>query len=261
MRRLLLLVLLSLAGLWSVAAATPPPPPERARVPVLLELFTSEGCSSCPPADRVLARLAKDQPIPGVEVLALSEHVDYWNRLGWSDPYSAALFSERQEAYAPNISGGRVYTPQAVVDGLLNLVGGDETGLRRAMAAVADRPHGKLLLTLREPAQPAAGAAISLAVEASALPGDGELLVAVVEDDLISQVTAGENEGRVLPHAAVVRTLQRLGRTSNGAAREQVTLPLDKSWRRGALRVVAFVQERGQPVLASGGLSLGAVAK
>ena len=250
-------IVVSFAALAAVAAPAPAAP----RVPVLLELFTSEGCSSCPPADLVLARFAAEQPVPGVEVLALSEHVDYWNRLGWADPYSSAQSSERQEAYAPHVSGGRVYTPQAVVDGAFNLVGSDETGLRRALAAASERPRGTLQLRIKEGprdgAVPATTAGpLVLSIEARSLPGDGELLLAVVEDGLVSLVTAGENGGRTLPHAAVVRSLRRLGRTSGGAAREEVTLALDVAWRRAGLRAVAFVQEPGRPVLAAGGASL-----
>src|SRR2546428_12779716 len=105
---------------------------------VLVELFTSEGCSSCPPADAVLARLHREQPVPSVQLIVLSEHVDYWNSLGWKDPFSAAVFSDRQGRY-----GGHIYTPQAVVDGRADLLGSDERGLVRAVTAAgrgAPRP-------------------------------------------------------------------------------------------------------------------------
>ena len=101
-----------------------------AALPILVELFTSEGCSSCPPADKVLAQLHERQPLPGVPLLVLSEHVDYWNDLGWSDPFSDPLFSERQRLY-----GGRSYTPQVVVDGRVDVLGSDEEGILFAARA------------------------------------------------------------------------------------------------------------------------------
>src|SRR5437868_8589903 len=106
---------------------------------VLLELFTSEGCSSCPPADAVLARLHREQPVPGVQLIVLSEHVDYWNDLGWKDPFSDHRFSERQESY-----GSRIYTPQAIVDGRTDVLGSDEAGIVRAAASAARDAHGTL---------------------------------------------------------------------------------------------------------------------
>src|SRR5437870_13737340 len=97
---------------------------------VLVELFTSEGCSSCPPADAVLARLHREQPVPGVQLIVLSGHVDYWNSLGWTAPFSAALFSDRQGQYS-----GHIYTPQAVVDGRADVLGSAERAICRAVAA------------------------------------------------------------------------------------------------------------------------------
>src|SRR6267142_3420791 len=108
---------------------------------VLVELFTSEGCSSCPPADAVLSELVLRQPVAGVEVLALGEHVDYWDRLGWRDPFSSAMFSARQSNYDARVfHRNEVYTPQLVVDGQLERVGSDVSAIQRAINQAAHAP-------------------------------------------------------------------------------------------------------------------------
>src|SRR6188472_2787151 len=120
-------------SLWASRASSP----ISASQPVVIELFTSEGCSSCPPADRVLAQLA-ESGLDGIPIIALSEHVDYWNRLGWKDPFSAARFTDRQQQYA-DVLRSDVYTPQMVVDGRRQLVGSDRASavdeIRKAAAA------------------------------------------------------------------------------------------------------------------------------
>ena len=122
------------------------------RVPVVIELFTSEGCSSCPPADALLMQLDQLSPVPGAEIIALSEHVDYWNYIGWSDPFSSGAYSERQQAYAQamRLTGGRgdVYTPQMVVDGQFEFIGGNTAKAREAIAQAAAFPKAEVTLTV-----------------------------------------------------------------------------------------------------------------
>jgi len=210
---------------------------------VLVELFTSEGCSSCPPADAVLARLHRQETVAGVELIVLSEHVDYWNSLGWKDPFSDARFSERQGDY-----GGRVYTPQAVVDGRIDVLGSDERAIVTAVTAAAREPHGDLRLT-------AAKKGVRIAVAGLSGHSDADVMVAVVEDGLVSKVERGENAGRTLAHTAVVRALQRVGTVAAGAAQwsAEVPVPSSDSWKEP--RVVAFVQDvRTRRVLAAGAL-------
>ncbi|HKC58871.1 MAG TPA: DUF1223 domain-containing protein [Myxococcales bacterium] len=202
------------------------------RVPVLVELFTSEGCSSCPPADALLARLLRDQPVQGVEIVALSEHVDYWDSLGWKDPYSSPVFTERQQDYSSRLRRGGIYTPQAVVDGRAELIGSDEAAARSAAAAAAAQPHGTL--TARRTGN-------ALHLEAKLPPHSGaEILLASVDDPPPARVARGENAGRTLTHVRVVRELRSIGRA------EQPSWSGDVQLDAGAarLRLVVFVQER-----------------
>ena len=143
---------LSAAALALLAAALPAgaqtakPPP--ARVPVLLELFTSEGCSSCPRADAFVLRLLAEQPVEGVETIALFEHVDYRNRLGWRDPFPDPLFSARLKAHAP-LAAGRIYTPQVVVAGSFAVPGNDPESIRSALRAAAGQVGATMALQVR----------------------------------------------------------------------------------------------------------------
>ena len=198
-----------------------------ARVPVLLELFTSEGCSSCPPADRLLEKFDRDQSIAGADLVVLSEHVDYWNQLGWRDPFSSAAYSERQREYADRLHG-EVYTPELVVDGAKGLVGSDE---REATAAIRDAlrtPKATIGLS----AQVMDGKAkIGIHLDG---PLEGDVYLALAHDATSSQVLRGENRGRALTHVAVVYAMQKM-------AGAEATVPLqgDKT------RVVVFVTKKG----------------
>src|SRR5262249_16165571 len=116
------------------------------RTPVLVELFTSEGCSSCPPADQVLIELAEQQPVDGVEVIGMSEDVDYWNRLGWSDPFSSVQFSNRQNEYAAAFRRTDIYTPQMIVDGHIEFVGNSRTQTIRTVGRAAQQPKGQIAI-------------------------------------------------------------------------------------------------------------------
>lgn len=233
--------LLTFAGLSVVAVALFASPhlsaaPRVARVPVLVELFTSEGCSSCPPADNLAARLEKTQPVPGADIVVLAQHVDYWNRLGWRDPYSSAEASARQSAYSRAFKLDSVYTPQAVVNGHAEFVGSDENRMTEAIARAAQQPSATVDVA-------ADGDAVT--VHVTNLPktnGDAQVWLAVTEDNLSSDVPRGENAGRHLQHTGVVRRLQLLGAAKNGATL-RAKISAERGWKRENLRLVAFVQD------------------
>jgi hypothetical protein len=219
-------------------------------VPVVVELFTSEGCSSCPPADEVLAKLDQTQPIQGVEIIALGEHVDYWNQLGWADPYSSAKFSKRQSEYADAFNHDGVYTPQMIVDGREEFAGGSMDRARSAIAAAAKFAKANVKIGLSQDAGSPKSGAVKISVRVRDLPrlteGDSaEVLLAITENNLSSAVARGENAGRYLRHSAVVRELTYLGHISAGQdfAMEPM-VNLGNGWQRNNLRVVVFLQER-----------------
>lgn len=212
------------------------------RRPVLVELFTSEGCSSCPPADALLARLLRDQPLEGVEIVPLSLHVDYWNRLGWKDPYSAKAFSARQQRYAKVFGEDKVYTPQIVVDGREEGIGSDEAAVRRMVGGAAQRPHLPVKVTAR-----AFGRSLTLAIDLPPAPAGTDtvdVFVALTEDDLSSAVKRGENVGRTLTHVAVVRALQTLGTLEKDGFVADGRLSLEPGWNPAKMRAVVWLQGR-----------------
>lgn len=237
------------------------------RTPVIVELFTSEGCSSCPPADDVLARLEKTQPVPGVEIIALGQHVDYWNYLGWSDPFSAPAFSQRQGGYAEAFERDGVYTPQMVVDGRAEFPGGNQTKAREAIANANRNPKAVVRLEFAGEKPGAPGETAQLKVRIEKLPAVSagntvEVLLALTESELSTSVPRGENGGRTLSHASVVRHLSVIGTANKEAAvafEGQPLLTLNRAWKRKNLRAVIFAQESAtRRVLGAATIKLGA---
>lgn len=210
--------------------------------PVIVELFTSEGCSSCPPADALLSQYAKSSPVAGVEVIALGEHVDYWNHGGWADPFSAAKFTSRQNDYSNAFHLDSVYTPQIIVDGTAQLVGSDGNAARAAITRAARLP--KATISVLESAPGRLSVLVSH-LPASAANDPAEVYLAVTEDGLSSSVEGGENAGRRLAHSAVVRELVPLGTVIGRTFTASPTVTLKPGWRRGHLHAVVFAQERG----------------
>jgi hypothetical protein len=210
--------------------------------PVLVELFTSEGCSSCPPADELLSRLAHDGSIRGIRIVPIGWHVDYWDALGWKDPLSSADATKRQQTYAAALGLADVYTPQMIVDGRDAFVGSDERLARQAIQRAAARPHARLAVRVA-----ADGGAYSIAVELASIPADAreplDAFAAIVEDGLTSVVRRGENGGRTLHHDAGLRRLVALSR-KNDASYAASGIRLQDGWNVTRLTVVALVQGR-----------------
>lgn len=228
-------ILAVLVAVGSTCEARAEGPPAAAPAPVLVELFTSEGCSSCPPADAELARLDARQPIPGALVVPLAHHVDYWDSLGWPDPFARAEATKRQRWYGGN------YTPQAIVDGGEEMVGSRGAALEAAIARAARRPHVAVAIAVAEGGE--------VTVSAPEVPG-ARAFVALVQTHARVSVPRGENAGRTLDHTAVVRALE---------AGRRVRFTPPKGVARADLRVVAFVQdEASRRVLGSASAPFGA---
>lgn len=240
-------------------AAEPVDPTTYTGGPIVIELFTSQGCSSCPPADRVLSLLRQTGQIDGIPIVTLSEHVDYWNRLGWKDPYSKSVFSDRQAAYARAINrSNRIYTPQMVVDGREEFVGHN---LRRATEAVrkaAARNRIPLKLTVIRSGTASSGSALKLEAVLQVLPSAkkenntkdlaglsrADVIIAISEDGLGDQVKRGENAGHTLRHDGVIRKLISSGPLKSESDIRTVALDLAPEWKTEQVRIVAWLQEQ-----------------
>ena len=219
------------------------------RKTVVVELFTSEGCSSCPPADRLLSSLAIRQPIEGAEIIPLSEHVDYWNRLGWTDPFSSALFSDRQRSYARWLKT-EPYTPQMVINGASSVVGSDQARALAAISGEISAPNLAVSIVPVESGNPAPKDSLSFSITVKDLSrlelrGKADVVLAITEDDLESKVGSGENSGRHLAHSGVVRILKTVSAFDlQGDTRVHVQpeITVSSAWKRRDLRAVVFVQ-------------------
>lgn len=205
----------------------------------LVELFTSEGCSSCPPADRVARELG--DVADARNVFVLSYHVDYWDRLGWRDPYSSAAASERQRAYGRTLRDGRVYTPQMIVNGAVGFVGSDKSRANKEIDKALQRPA---------PVEVVADASASgvdsirvkarVEMEVELLHRDWQIVAAVVERGLSQKPDRGENKGRTLEHDHVVRGFDSVALEGDGATIE-IVVPGDVD--REHASIIVYVQD------------------
>jgi hypothetical protein len=211
---------------------------------VLVELFTSEGCSSCPPADALLRQIDHTQTSSGQLIVGISEHVTYWNSLGWQDPFSSSIYPDRPNAYGQRFNLDSVYTPQMVVNGSDQFVGSDKSGLLRA---IQRQPAGQQPITLNISSVNRSGNSLAVTFSASgAIPTNGTDIIAVVADDTDqSSVQRGENSGRTLNHVAVARSLTRVA-TLKSAEEKTVNFALPASFQPTQHRhLILFAQAPG----------------
>lgn len=219
---------------------------------VLVELFTSQGCLSCPPADRVLTRLEKEQPNGDAEIITLSLHVDYWDSLGWKDEFSSAMFSRRQDIYGHKFRISSIYTPQMVVDGQTQFVGSKIEEAVKAVTENAKNKKAAIELSLTEN---------NLKVKISEVPPheNATVFLAVAEDNLASKVSRGENSGKKLEHTSVVRELKSIGMLlpAQNDFSADAAVQLQPVWKRENLKFVVFVQEnQSRKILGVGKIKL-----
>jgi hypothetical protein len=220
-------------------------------MPVLVELFTSEGCSSCPPADALLAQIDARQPVNGAQAIILEEHVDYWDDQGWRDPFASAAATARQEDYAKTLHA-EVYTPQMIVDGRVEILGSDEHAAQRAIQIAIGAPKTELDLSWVGATATMGGpkllrVRVRKLSDVSASDGqNAEVFLAITESHLHSDVRRGENAGQGLQHDGVVRKLTSLGRASGSgdfSFDAQSAVKLSPDWIRENIRIVVFVQD------------------
>lgn len=219
----------------------------------VVELFTSEGCSSCPPADRLVRTLVNSARSEGRPVYALAFHVDYWNRLGWKDPYSDASYSRRQRQYSETLNVD-TYTPQIIVNGQDVMIGSRSPEVRSAISsALNERANATVALAVDSMANP-----LTVGYQAKGdIPPNAHLQIAVVERSLSQEVTSGENAGRTLRHANVVRSFTTESAERDGTAKLSLPEALDYS----EASVIAYIQKRSGPILGAGRMDLDGLSR
>lgn len=227
MKVLLLALLVSLSLISPVFGA---------ETPVVVELFTSEGCSSCPPADAILVKLDQMNGTKGMDIIVLGEHVDYWNGIGWKDRFSSHDFTERQQEYAQHFGLASAYTPQMVIDGQQQVLGSDANNIAHDIDAALKRGKPATITVTK-----LSGNSFQVLVRT---PNEkGKVYLAVTEDGLSSEVKGGENGGRTIHHAGVVRELRTIGSVSKGEFQKKVEVPLQRDWNAANLKLVVFMQQ------------------
>ena len=211
----------------------------------IVELFTSEGCSSCPPADALLQQINLKQTDAGQLIVGISEHVTYWNNLGWKDPYSLPLFTDRQNIYASRVSPEGSYTPQMVLNGRYQFVGSDGSALQRALRDDARREHLGLRVVTSAPTR--GGIDVKFAFTGNP-PKALDIMAVLADDTDRSNVLRGENTGSELQHVAVARSMTRVATVRDGGEYSvHVSFPEGFSTISGrGHHLILFAQEQRQ---------------
>jgi len=231
----------AMVGLLVALASSSSSGDSAAAKPVLVELFTSEGCSTCPPADALLRTLDSTQPVRGVQLIVMGEHVDYWDDLGWKDAYSSHAFTVRQQTYADRLRVASPYTPQMVVDGNFEFLGSDRERASQAFEKASVLPT----VMVRISSLTIENGKLRAHVETDPLPSKAEVFVALALEHAQSQILHGENGGHRLEHVAIVRSLTKVGKAASGEKfSKDVSLTLSAPGQ--PYRVIAFVQEPNQ---------------
>ena len=220
--------------------------------PVLVELFTSEGCSSCPPADQLLARIQKADP----SAVVLSEHVTYWNGIGWRDPYSSLDSTERQNDYVRRMGLSSNYTPQMVVNGRYEFVGSDAGAAAQALHQAAAGTTVPLAISDLK----ATHNRVAFSLQTGTVDKEAQLMVVLAQDEGIEHVANGENGGRTLRHVQIARTIRRVASVKDGSAYAgTISLDVPPAIGGEGWHLVVFLQQGpGGPILGVASQALGA---
>ena len=230
----------------NIAAPSKPP---GTREPVLVELFTSEGCSNCPPADAQLAFLETNQPVQGADVVTLGFHVDYFDERGWKDENGSPSSTYRQSSYSKRMALKSVYTPQMIVDGRTEFVGSNARRAHDAITEAALPIKGKAELLVKD-------SGVEVSFDNIPKHDGSTVYLAVAEDNIVTKVKAGGNNGKTLNHISVVRAFGEIGKITPTQSNFQATIKdiiFDAKWKKNDLKYVAFVQENtGGRVIAVG---------
>jgi len=215
--------------------------PTRPKI-VLVELFTSEGCSDCPPADELLRRIDGKQTSAGQLIVGVSEHVTYWNHLGWSDPFSLEESDQRQNAYSETFGLNGVYTPQMVVNGTDEFVGSDSAKLSAALQK-DDRHSSAVDIRIASVDLTADKLNVTFSVD-GVFPSQGVDVIAVLADDTDrSSVQRGENSGRTLTHVAVARSLTQVAKLKGAAGQSTIKIPLPPSFQKSQMHHLILIAQ------------------